>query len=189
MRIVVQTEGVNGAGYVRLHVRLVERVRLTTVRRGRLALRLALVLEPDRDGLYFPATWSVIDSDAYKCAVQQARRQKVKISTHIPPALATASRSSLDGWEFWWKRFSSIVSWTLVNRFLVRRVEFRTVTVLTFGCEACSDASSSEVEEKLKAELVLDRAPIGLGGFMVGTTKQKSKTGLRVFMRIPNPTN
>ena len=165
----------NGAGYVGLHIRLVERVRLTTVRRGGLALRLALVLEPDSDGLYFPVAWSTT-------------RINVLCRTHIPPALATASRSSLEGWEFWWKRFSSIVSWTLVNLFLVRRVEFMTVTVFGFSCEAWSDASSSEVEEKLKAELVLDKAPIGLGGFMVGTTKQKSKTGLRVFMRT-NPTN
>ncbi len=66
-----------------------------------------------------------------------------------------------------------------MNLFLVRRVEFMTVTVFAFVWEVCNDASSSEVEEKLKAELVRDKAPIVLGGlgtgFMVGTTSRNTK--------------
>ena len=64
-----------------------------------------------------------------------------------------------------------MVSWTLVNRFLVRREELIMVTAGGAG----KDASSSEVEEKLMAELVREIAAevgvrIGLGieiGFML----------------------
>jgi len=78
-------------------------------------------------------------------------------TTYMPPAFATASRSSRDGCEFWWKRFSSIVSWVLVNRFRVRR-ELLTVTVLEL-----IDAPSSS-DEKLVDEDVLES---GSGGRLI----------------------
>jgi hypothetical protein len=72
-------------------------------------------------------------------------------NTYMPPAFATASRSSRDGCEFWWKRFSNMMSWVLVNRFRVRR-DVLIVTVLEL-----IDAPSSS-DEKLLDEDVRERA-------------------------------
>ena len=78
----------------------------------------------------------------------------------IPPALATASRSSRDGCEFWWNRFSSIVSWTFVNLLRVRLELLMTVAAVL----ELMHASSSE--EKLAAEEVRER---GAGGSAANT--------------------
>ena len=59
---------------------------------SRFSLCLTLVLEPDSNGFYFPVTpdneWKV-------------RQRNEKTNTYMPPAFATASRSSRDGCEFW----------------------------------------------------------------------------------------
>lgn len=54
----------------------------------------------------------------------------------IDPAFATASRSSREGCEFWWKRFSSITSWAWVNRFRVLRVAVTVLLLIVSSAES-----------------------------------------------------